>query len=39
MMNEFAHVSVLLTEAVDALSIEPNGIGVDGTFGRGGIVG
>lgn len=36
MMNEFAHVSVLLTEAVDALSIEPNGIYVDGTFGRGG---
>ena len=31
-----AHVSVLLAEAVDALKIEPDGIYVDGTFGRGG---
>jgi 16S rRNA (cytosine1402-N4)-methyltransferase len=30
------HEPVLLLEAVDALSIEPNGVYVDGTFGRGG---
>lgn len=30
------HVSVLLEEAVAALAIKPNGIYVDGTFGRGG---
>lgn len=30
------HVSVLLHESVDALSIVPDGIYVDGTFGRGG---
>ncbi|HRP76512.1 MAG TPA: 16S rRNA (cytosine(1402)-N(4))-methyltransferase RsmH [Rhodocyclaceae bacterium] len=30
------HVSVLLAEAVDALAIRPDGIYVDGTFGRGG---
>ena len=30
------HVSVLLGEAVEALSIRPAGIYVDGTFGRGG---
>lgn len=30
------HISVLLHEAVDALAIKPNGIYVDGTFGRGG---
>jgi 16S rRNA (cytosine1402-N4)-methyltransferase len=30
------HVSVLLTEAVDALAIQPAGIYLDGTFGRGG---
>lgn len=31
-----AHITVLLDEAVDALSIKPNGVYVDGTFGRGG---
>ena len=30
------HVTVLLDEAVAALSIQPDGIYVDGTFGRGG---
>jgi 16S rRNA (cytosine1402-N4)-methyltransferase len=30
------HVSVLLQEAVDALAVKPDGIYVDGTFGRGG---
>lgn len=30
------HSSVLLRESVDALAINPNGIYVDGTFGRGG---
>ena len=30
------HVTVLLDEAVHALAIKPNGIYVDGTFGRGG---
>jgi 16S rRNA (cytosine1402-N4)-methyltransferase len=30
------HVSVLLAEAVDALAIRPEGVYVDGTFGRGG---
>ena len=30
------HISVLLRESVDALAIKPNGIYIDGTFGRGG---
>ncbi|MDO8954119.1 MAG: 16S rRNA (cytosine(1402)-N(4))-methyltransferase RsmH [Gammaproteobacteria bacterium] len=30
------HTSVLLKEAVEALIIKPNGIYIDGTFGRGG---
>lgn len=30
------HVTVLLDEAVDSLSIKENGIYIDGTFGRGG---
>ena len=30
------HITVLLHEAVDVLNIRPNGIYVDGTFGRGG---
>ncbi|WP_407278702.1 16S rRNA (cytosine(1402)-N(4))-methyltransferase RsmH [Aromatoleum evansii] len=30
------HVTVLLSEAVDALAIRPDGVYVDGTFGRGG---
>ena len=32
----FAHTTVLLNEAVDALVTDPDGIYVDGTFGRGG---
>jgi len=32
----FAHATVLLSEAVEALQVKPNGIYVDGTFGRGG---
>jgi len=35
-MTELTHYSVLLTEAVDALAIHPDGIYIDGTFGRGG---
>jgi len=31
-----AHTTVLLTEAVAALAIKPDGVYVDGTFGRGG---
>ncbi|VTU08731.1 S-adenosyl-methyltransferase MraW [Actinobacillus indolicus] len=30
------HITVLLHEAVDGLAIKPNGIYIDGTFGRGG---
>jgi len=30
------HVTVLLNEAVEGLNIKPNGIYIDGTFGRGG---
>jgi len=33
---ELAHTTVLLNEAVEALAIKPDGIYVDGTFGRGG---
>ncbi|MBQ7794035.1 MAG: 16S rRNA (cytosine(1402)-N(4))-methyltransferase RsmH [Clostridia bacterium] len=33
---EFAHISVLLNEAVDALSIKENGLYADGTLGGGG---
>ena len=33
---EFKHSTVLLDEAVDALVTSPDGIYVDGTFGRGG---
>ncbi|HBC58181.1 MAG TPA: 16S rRNA (cytosine(1402)-N(4))-methyltransferase [Gammaproteobacteria bacterium] len=35
-MNKRSHISVLLSEAVDALMTEENGIYLDGTFGRGG---
>ena len=36
MSEGLTHVTVLLNEAVDALQIKPDGIYVDGTFGRGG---
>ena len=35
-MSGFEHQPVLLHEAIDALSIKPSGIYLDGTFGRGG---
>ena len=36
-MNEaFAHRTVLLGEAVEALALRPDGLYVDATFGRGG---
>ncbi|MEO8386454.1 MAG: 16S rRNA (cytosine(1402)-N(4))-methyltransferase RsmH, partial [Betaproteobacteria bacterium] len=31
-----AHITVLLREAVEALAIKPDGVYIDGTFGRGG---
>ncbi|MBL4607484.1 MAG: 16S rRNA (cytosine(1402)-N(4))-methyltransferase RsmH [Pseudomonadales bacterium] len=34
--DSVGHQAVLLHEAVDGLNIQPNGIYVDGTFGRGG---
>lgn len=34
--DEHQHVTVMLAEAVDALNIRPDGVYVDGTFGRGG---
>jgi 16S rRNA (cytosine1402-N4)-methyltransferase len=36
MHEGLAHTTVLLDEAVEALAIKPDGIYVDGTFGRGG---
>jgi 16S rRNA (cytosine1402-N4)-methyltransferase len=36
MTTTFSHVTVLLNEAVDALAVRPEGLYVDGTFGRGG---
>lgn len=36
MSTQKLHESVLLQEAVDALNIQPQGLIVDGTFGRGG---
>jgi 16S rRNA (cytosine1402-N4)-methyltransferase len=33
---DLSHTTVLLHEAVDALQVQPQGIYVDGTFGRGG---
>jgi 16S rRNA (cytosine1402-N4)-methyltransferase len=36
MTSDDAHRSVLLDEAVEALAIRPDGLYVDGTFGRGG---
>ena len=34
--SAFQHHPVLLTEAIEQLNIRPNGVYVDGTFGRGG---
>jgi 16S rRNA (cytosine1402-N4)-methyltransferase len=34
--NNFTHNSVLLSESINALNINPDGIYIDGTFGRGG---
>jgi 16S rRNA (cytosine1402-N4)-methyltransferase len=36
MSEALIHTTVLLAEAVDALAIKPDGIYVDGTYGRGG---
>lgn len=36
MQENFKHTTVLLDEAVNALNIKPDGIYIDGTFGRGG---
>ncbi|CAH0534457.1 Ribosomal RNA small subunit methyltransferase H [Vibrio stylophorae] len=36
MSDQFSHISVLLEESLNGLAIRPDGIYVDGTFGRGG---
>ncbi|WP_018693481.1 16S rRNA (cytosine(1402)-N(4))-methyltransferase RsmH [Algicola sagamiensis] len=36
MSENFKHTTVLLEEAVEGLAIKPDGIYIDGTFGRGG---
>ena len=36
MTAQFEHISVLMDETIDALAIQPDGIYMDGTFGRGG---
>ncbi|MGA8863315.1 MAG: 16S rRNA (cytosine(1402)-N(4))-methyltransferase RsmH [Gallionella sp.] len=36
MTEDLTHTTVLLHEAIEALAIKPDGIYVDGTFGRGG---
>lgn len=36
MENAFQHQPVLLEEVLDALAVKPDGVYVDGTFGRGG---
>ena len=36
MTEDLQHATVLLHEAVDALQVKPDGVYVDGTFGRGG---
>ncbi|MCK8211288.1 16S rRNA (cytosine(1402)-N(4))-methyltransferase RsmH [Erwinia amylovora] len=36
MQDTYKHTTVLLYEAVNALNIKPDGIYIDGTFGRGG---
>ncbi|NCO45551.1 MAG: 16S rRNA (cytosine(1402)-N(4))-methyltransferase, partial [Vibrio sp.] len=34
MTEPFQHISVLLNESIDGLAIKPDGIYIDGTFGR-----
>src|SRR5690554_6181750 len=34
--TELKHVSVLLSEALEGLAVRPDGLYIDGTFGRGG---
>lgn len=36
MSEQFLHLSVLLDESINGLALKPNGIYIDGTFGRGG---
>jgi len=36
MQIDNSHISVLLNEAVDGLAINPDGVYIDCTFGRGG---
>ncbi|GAA4900591.1 16S rRNA (cytosine(1402)-N(4))-methyltransferase RsmH [Ferrimonas pelagia] len=36
MTEQFKHITVLLDEAVNGLDLKPDGIYIDGTFGRGG---
>ena len=36
MQDVLVHHTVLLNEAVEALSVQPGGAYIDGTFGRGG---
>ncbi len=36
MTESFKHISVLLNESIDGLNIKPDGVYIDGTFGRGG---
>lgn len=36
MTENYKHTTVLLDEAVNGLNIRPDGIYIDGTFGRGG---
>ncbi|HQQ74736.1 MAG TPA: 16S rRNA (cytosine(1402)-N(4))-methyltransferase RsmH [Pseudomonadales bacterium] len=35
-MSEFVHATVLLHEAIDSLVVNPAGVYIDGTYGRGG---
>ena len=35
-MSSSVHIPVLLSECVDALNVQPDGVYVDGTFGGGG---
>ena len=36
MPAQAAHIPVLLDQAIEALQVRPDGIYIDGTFGRGG---